>query len=444
MRKRQWILAAAIVLVAGGGIVAYHYEDPPDTKDAVKGAYWVSEHGSDKASGSATHPWRTPAYAVTTAPENSTIYLRKGTYKPFTIARANLSVLSAPKEDATIEGRESTRNVITVTATGVTLKNLDITGCVPNKTPDTDVTGDEGSGIRIDATSDVTVSNVTVHDSHGTTSAGKQVGCYGILVTDSSAVTVEKSELYHNGAGIVVSGGGQNVVVDGNNVHDQDRIVVNTDTANDDFGGYGLGATFVKASPGPTFENNTVARNYGPSTDYTVDGGGIELYDAYHVTITGNTFTNNDGVLETGSGSKGTCSGDTFTGNTMTGGSEPSGLTTDTGILLRCGAGFVFTGNTFTNLQSFTFLLITGDDFSGSIDGASFTGNTVTRGSGAVVYRLQLASTTAPTVTIESNTYVTTAAARFAILNGLISEDSVTFAQWKTQTSHDLQSTISS
>lgn len=441
-RRRRWILSTAILLVAVSGIVTYYYEPAPDTADAVKGAYWVSTHGSDKASGSSHHPWRTPAHAVADAPAGATIYLRHGTYAPFTISRADQTVTSAPKEKATIDGNSGTRDVVLITGTGVTFSDLTVQGCVPAKDPDIDVTGSEGSGIRVAATSGVTVSGVTVRDSHGTTSAGKKVGCYGVLVTGSSSVEVKGSELYHNGAGIVVSGGGKNVVVSGNYVHDQDRIVVNTAAANDDFGGYGLGATFVDADPGPAFSGNTVERNYGPSTDYTTDGGGVELYDAYNVSIAGNTFTNNDGVLETGSGSTGTCSGDTFTGNTMTGGSEPSGLTTDTGLLLRCGEGFVVKDNTFTDLQSFTMLLITGDDFSGSIANTQITGNKITRASSAVVYRLQYASTT-PTVSIDSNTYAAGTSANFAILNGLISESAVSFASWQSKTGYDANSTDS-
>ena len=54
------------------------------------------------------------------------------------------------------------------------------------------------------------------------------VGCYGILISSSRDVTVTGSELYHNGAGIVVSRGGRGVLVRGNNVHDQDVIVQNT------------------------------------------------------------------------------------------------------------------------------------------------------------------------------------------------------------------------
>ncbi|GAA0510066.1 hypothetical protein Ade02nite_52850 [Paractinoplanes deccanensis] len=441
-RSRRW-LALIAVLVAGGAAAAGYrfwlYEAPPDV-DAAGPGYWVSTRGSDDADGTPAHPWRSVAHAVEAAPAGSKIFVREGTYDPFTVARPNLTVMSAPNEHATVKGRSGVRDGILVTASGTTIAGLTVRGCVPKPNADVDITGDHGSGIRVDETSDVTVSGVTVRDSHGTNAAGLPVGCYGILVTDSQDVHVTGSEVMRNGAGIVVSGGGQGVVVDGNDVHDQDVIVQNSTQQDDDFGGYGLAATFVQANPGPVFRNNTVRDNHGPSTDYGTDGGGVEIYDAANLTITGNTFEANDGVLETGTGGRGGCANNVFTGNRAIGGNGPAGFDSDTGLVLRCAAGNTISNNTFSGMQKFTFLLATGSDFAGSISGLKITGNTVSRNSGTVVYRLQI-DAGKPLVTIDSNTYDTGENA-FAVLNGSVSEANVPYDQWRSQTGYDAHSTL--
>ncbi|MEU8818336.1 right-handed parallel beta-helix repeat-containing protein [Actinoplanes sp. NPDC048796] len=441
-RARRWLALLAALLLAGGAAAGYHVffaERPPDV-DAAGPGYWVSTRGADDADGSPGKPWRSIAHAVEVAPAGSKIFVRAGTYDPFTITRPNLTVMSAPAEHATVAGVSGVRDGVLVTASGTTIADLTVRGCVPKPNADVDITGDHGSGIRVHDTSDVTVSGVVVRDSHGTNAAGLPVGCYGILVTQSRDVHVTGSEVMRNGAGIVVSGGGRGVVVDGNNVHDQDVIVQNTAQKNDDFGGYGLAATFVQADPGPVFRNNTVRGNHGPSTDYGTDGGGIEIYDAANLTVTGNTFEANDGVLETGTGGRGGCSNNVFTGNRAIGGHGPTGFDSDTGLLLRCAAKNTVSDNTFSGMQKFTFLLTTGSDFAGSVDGLKITGNTVVRNSGTVVYRLQFDGGR-PAVTIDGNTYETGDNA-FAVLNGSTSEATVAYDQWRSTTSYDAHSTM--
>ena len=440
--RRRW-LALLVVLVLGGtaaaGYRAYLYEAPPDVAAAGPG-YWVSTRGSDDADGGPEDPWRSIAHAVEVAPPKSKIFVREGTYDPFTVSRPDLTVTSAPHERATVEGVAGVRDAVLVAAAGVTIADLTVTGCKPKPDADVNVTGDHGSGVRVHKTSKVTVRGVTVRDSHGKNAAGLPVGCYGILVTDSQDVRVTGSEVHHNGAGIVVSGGGRGVLVDGNDVHDQDVIIQNTQPDGDDFGGYGLAATFVTAKPGPVFRNNIVRRNHGPSTDYGTDGGGIELYDAANVTISGNTFETNDGVMETGTGKGGGCQDNVFTGNRAIGGTGPAGFDRDTGMVLRCAAGLTISNNTFSGLSKFTFLLATGSDFAGSIEGLRITGNTVTRKPGTVVYRLQYEGAR-PNVGIDGNRYETGKDA-FAVLEGAKSEASVAYDQWVASTGHDKTSSM--
>jgi hypothetical protein len=115
-------------------------------------------------------------------------------------------------------------------------------------------------------------------------------------------------------------------------------------------------------------------------------------------------------------------------------------MDSDTGLVLRCGAGMVVQGNTFVDLTNFTFLLATGDDFSGSIAGLKIRGNTVSRRAGAVVFRLQYASGT-PAVDVDANRYIA-GQDSFAVLDGTTSETAVTFTVWRSRTGHDTTSSL--
>ncbi|BCJ46762.1 hypothetical protein GCM10010168_37160 [Actinoplanes ianthinogenes] len=434
------IVLAVMVLVPVVALAAWALSRPSGPASSPAG-YWVSAYGDDTGDGSSRHPWRSVTKAVSAVPEGATIYLRAGDYRPFTVDRPGLTITSAPGEKATVVGQSGTRDVVLVTDDDVTLRNLEVRGCVPNPAPDAAETGDHGSGVRIHGTTGVTVQNVHVHHSAGTTAAGLPVGCYGILATDARGLTVRGNEVDHNGAGIVVSGGGSGVLVDGNRVHDQDRIIHNTPGPLDDFGGYGLAATFVTDVPGPVFTNNTVEHNLGPSTDYQVDGGGIEIYDAGHVTISANTFVDNDGALETGTGSGGGCDGNVFSGNRVANRGRAGDRAT--GLVLRCAADMRITGNTFENLSQFTFLISTDGGFAGRIDGMSITGNAVEQAPGVVVQRLQVASATQlPRITIDANRY-RLAGTAFAVVGPDDSSDAANtldFPAWQSQTHFDATS----
>jgi hypothetical protein len=430
--------AAAVLLVVVGVAVRC---GSGSTRTSAAGS-WVAGDGTDTGTGSATNPWRTIAHAIGAAPAGARIYLRKGSYPPFTVNRAGLTVSSAPGERATIEGRAGTRDVVLISADNVTLANLTVAGCVPRPKPDVNVHGDHGSGVRVDRTKGVTIRGVTVRDSHGTNAAGLPVGCYGILAIDSRSLLVTSSEVYHNGTGIEISGGGSGVVVERNNVHDQDVILQNTRQNLDDFGGVGLAAISITDRPGPIFRHNTVVRNFGPSTDYGVDGGGVEFYDTANTTVTDNTFVDNDGVMETGTGSRGRCADNVFAGNRVTGRLTANGPKVSVGMVLRCASNLAVRDNTFTDLDDFTFLFESGGPFAGSVDGVRITANTVTQLKGTAVYRLQFGTAATPPMTIDRNRYRTSQTG-FAVLNGSSSETMVPFADWRSRTGFDARSTTS-
>jgi hypothetical protein len=416
--------------------------EPPEVPvaSAPSGALWVSNQGDDDNPGTADRPWRTTAHAVAEAPQGATILLRKGTYLPFTVTRPGLTIASAPGEHATIKGRDKERDVVLITADDVTVTDLTVTGCVPEPNPNVNDDGDHGSGIRIDAADGVTVRDVIVRDSHGTNAAGLPVGCYGVLATQSRDLLVTSSEIFHNGAGIQVTGGGKGVVVEDNEVHDQDVIVQNSADELDDFGGHGLGATFITDKPGPVFRRNTVLRNFGPSTDYGVDGGGVEIYDSANTTITGNTFSDNDGVMETGSGKGGTCADNVFSDNRVTGRTGSSGPESSPGMVLRCATRMVVKGNSFTDLDAFVFLFAADEPYAGSVTDLRIEGNTVTQPHDTVVYRMQFKSSTTPPMAIDTNRY-RAAQKKFAVIDDG-TERTVSFEDWRSRTGFDAGSSL--
>ncbi|GAA2705355.1 right-handed parallel beta-helix repeat-containing protein [Actinoplanes palleronii] len=444
---KRALLALAVLLPVVAAAVWFRAEllgtsDTPATVAETDG-YWVSPYGDDDNDGSAANPWRSVVKAIASVPDDATIRLRAGEYSPFTVDRPGLTVTSASGDRATIVGRSGTRDVVLVTAKDVTLETLEVSGCVPNPTPDNSTTGDHGSGIRIDGTTGVTVHDVHVHDGYGTNALGLPVGCYGVLATGARDLTVTGNEVDRNGAGIAISGGGRGVLVEGNDVHDQNRIVQNTPDADDDFGGYGLGTTFITDSPGPTFRDNQVTHNLGPSTDYGVDGGGMEIYAASHVAVTGNTFVDNDGALETGTGDDRACTGNTFTGNTVASRGHETERESFTGLVLRCATGMRVTGNTFQNLSQFTFLITQDGEFAGPITGLTITGNDVTQ-SGDAVHRLQFTAVSkVPKITIDANRYHLTGST-FAVIAPAGTADTghtVDLPAWQSRTGFDTTST---
>jgi Right handed beta helix region len=452
---RRWIHIAfliGIAVVAGAVAFAVYrrqtYEPAPDAAAAGAG-YWVSTHGDDDSgAGTPDRPWRTVDHAVRTVPRGSRVFLRAGRYQPFIVDRPGLTVTSAPGERATIVGREGIRDVVRVTAANVSLIDMTVTGCVPKPNPDVDVTGDHGSGIRIDGTTGVIIRGVTVRDSRGVNASGLPVGCYGILASSARNLRVTGCDISHNGAGIVISHGGRGVLVDNNNVHDQDVIIQNTRAPLDDFGGYGLAASFVTDNPGPVFRGNTVRHNIGASVDYGVDGGGVEIYDADNTTITGNTFVDNNGVLETGTGSSGRCENDAFTGNTVAVRGHAGQQSHFTGLVLRCSAAMTISHNTFDGLSNFTFLVSGDGPFAGAVDKLRISDNTVGQAPGAVVFRLQYRSTASlPALVVDRNRYHL-AQEGFAVLGPdteSTAEDlanTVSFTMWRQRTRFDAHSSL--
>lgn len=401
--------------------------------------YWVSTTGNDKWTGTSSKPWRTIAKAVATAPAGAVIAVRSGTYAPFAVTKTGQSVVEASGANVVVQGARGYREVVRVTAAGVRLQDLTVTGCVPDPTPSGGFETGGSSGVRIESgAADVVVQGLTVSSSRGTNSYGLPFGCYGIAVQGANGTVLRGNDIWGNGAGIWFNGGGKGALVQGNNVHDNDVIIRNTPGGNDDFGGGAVAFTNITAAPGPEASVNVITRNAGPSSDYVADGGAFEIYNASNVSIHDNQLAENENVLETGTGAGGACRGNTFYSNTAVGRPEGSRLDKSVGMILRCATGMTVHHNTFTMIDWWVFTLEGGDPFATNVRGLSITDNTIHQWQ--KVYHLGV-DAVANEILVDRNTLDFTGPIFSSYVDGTTSPSA---ADWQTRTGLDANSTTPS
>ncbi|HYH75541.1 MAG TPA: right-handed parallel beta-helix repeat-containing protein, partial [Candidatus Saccharimonadales bacterium] len=357
--------------------------DPPAPNGGP--TYYVAPNGSDSANGSASAPWKTIQKAVGAASTGATIRVKAGTYAPFSVTRPGLTITSATNEKVVIKGTASVKHVVAINASKTTLSGMTVTGCVPSTAGN--------SGVYVGNTTGVTVSKMTIADSRGKNSHGLPVGCYGISTIGANSFTLSNNDIYHNGSGINVSGGGQNGKVLNNKIHDNDVIIWNTPKSvndNDDYGGVAITFDSITASPGPLAQGNTLYNNAGPSQDYVADGGGFEIFKASNVQMVRNKIYNNDNIIETGTDGSALCSNNVFSNNTASGRTTGSTLKSSVGMILRCNKNMTVTANTLGPVDSWMFDIETGGAYGSSVDGLAITNNKVTQRGGAAVYAISV------------------------------------------------------
>ena len=275
---------------------------------------------------------------------------------------------------------------------GTRLSGLTVQECRPDPEQDGSLERTGSAGIRIDGADRVTVRNVTVRGGRETIDGDLGRGCYGILAYDAWDAEIVKNDVYDNGAGIYLYGGGAGVVSD-NYVHDHTLALIrNTPGGGDDFGAAGI--TFDHVLPdqgGYVAEWNTLTDNAARSYDYGYDGGGFEIYASSGIAMANNTLLANDTALETGADTDSEpdigCQGNSFTNNTVTGYDEAhektpyeSGRLARKGLVLRCDQDMLVGSNTITDTEYGAFtLVVSGGVFDANLDGLRITGNTVTQ-----------------------------------------------------------------
>jgi nitrous oxidase accessory protein NosD len=423
----------AALVVALGALLTALGPLPGRADAALPGPYFVSPTGSDAGDGSALHPWRSIAKATRTAPAGSVIVVSAGTYGGFRVTRPGQTVTAAPGERVVVKGRSGVRDVVLVTAPGVTVAGLTVTGCVPDPTPPGNFNDEASSNVRIDdGATGVVLRDLTIRGSRFRNQYGLLFGCVGIMAHRADASRIVRNDIAGTAAGVYVNGGARDTVVADNRIHDNNVLVRNTPGRDDDYGAIGIGFSNVDAVPGPVATRNVITGNAGPSSDYGYDGGAFEIYNSSFTTIVGNTIRNNENVLETGASPEGgACVGNTFTGNESVGRTAGSRLKRSIGMILRCATAMVVDHNTFTGLDWWVYELSTADRFSTDVNGLAITGNTHRQRDR--VYRLAIDPVAARLV-VEANRFPVTGPWFASYGDG---SGSRTLAQWQQRTGLD-------
>ena len=256
-------------------------------------------------------------------------------------------------ERATIFGDSSHANVVNISgAHHVRVRDVTVTAA-PNQW---------GAGILVGNSS----YSVELLDNIATNNRS-----FGIKVSGSTGVLIRGNEIVKNETGIEVSYGGANVVIEDNDIHDNDRMVVNTVGGNED---RGANAVVLHKTNGPlTIRANRMWNNRATSYDYGYDGGAVEIYSSSGATIVDNTMWNNENVVETGSDGTIGCANNTFARNVAYAGAR-TGPTM--GMILRCAQNMLVANNTFSELDRFVFdINASASSFGASVEGLTLRNN---------------------------------------------------------------------
>lgn len=375
------------------------------------GTYYVATGGSDAASGSSAHPWRTLQKAANTAPAGSTIYVRAGTYVGFTITRSGLTFANAVGAIVYVAGDLNHKHVIRISnAHDVVLRGLRVKNA-PAKW---------GSGVKVDSASyRITLDKLVVANNKS----------FGILVEDSTSVRIKRSEIKGNQIGIQFSRAGQGSLITQNSIHDNNKMLINDSLPNNDRGANAI--AFYKTTGTITASWNRIWGHRAVSTDYGYDGGAFEIYAASNIVMTQNSMSNNQSVIETGTDGSAGCSNLTFTRNRANGGSD--GGRPSEGLILRCASDSLIANNTFYDLSRYVFYITGGGAFAGAIDDLRIRNN-LSHQTGAQIY--SLGAGIPSSVTIDNDLVWNSTGAPVAWVSGKGNTSSLaTFRSW---TGHDL------
>lgn len=407
VRGRRLSLPHALIAITFA--VAWLAVEAPPAQ--AGGTFYVATNGSNTASGSKTHPWRTLQKAANSAPAGSTIYVRSGTYVGVTITRSGLTFANATGEVAYVAGDSNHKNVIRISnAHDVVIRGLRVKNA-PAKW---------GAGIKIDGSSyRITVDRVVVANNRS----------FGILVEDSTSVTIKRSDIKGNEIGIQFSRAGQGSLITQNSIHDNNKMVVNDSLPNNDRGANAV--AFYKTTGTITASWNRIWGHRAVSTDYGYDGGAFEIYAASNIVMTQNSMSNNQSVIETGTDGTSGCSNLIFTRNRAIGGND--GGRPSEGLILRCASNSLIANNTFYELSRFVFYITGGGAFAGGIENLKIRNN-LSRQTGAQIY--SLGAGIPASVTIDYDLVWNNSGAPLAWVSGKGNTSSLaTFRSW---TGHDL------
>lgn len=400
---------ATLALLLGGGAAA-----------ADAAVIHVAPHGDDTAAGTEAAPLRSLQRAVAVVEPGDSVLVASGTYGGFRMTASGSA--AAP---ITISGMPGAQRP-TITASGSSNSIVLLDGVHDVRLRGLEVAGNAtrwGAGIRArGGSSRIELSDLDVHDNSS----------FGILLEDVTDTVVSSSRLYKNETGLQVSRAGAGIEIAGNDVYDNDRLIVNDDQPGNDRGANAM--VFYRTRGPLTVEGNRAWGNRGTSRDWGFDGGAFEVYAASGLTIRDNVVWDNQNVMETGTDGTLPCEGNSFTGNVAYGGGGAPSM----GLILRCASGMVVAGNTLDDLDRFAIdVTAAARSFGGSIEGLRVTRNITVSGADKL---LSIDSALPPSVVIDDNLVFNRAGGYVGYVFGRGNTRSLsTFVAWTGQQASGVQ-----
>jgi hypothetical protein len=318
---------------------------------------FVAPNGNDGGPGSLQRPLRTLQRAVDRARPGTTVYVRGGRHAGFRVTHSG-----RPGAPITIKAYSAGRRPV-IRPLGVTTNVIELRRVHDVVLEGLTVTGAPkqwGAGVRIDASSAIRVARMTLIRNRS----------YGLKVKSSRDVRVTRNRITRNETGVEISGRGEGVVIADNDIHRNDRLIVNDPAPGNDRGANGT--VFHKTTGRIRVTGNRIWGNRGPSHDWVNDGGAFEVYAASNLEISHNVVWDNENVIETGTDGSGPCADNRFFRNVAyAGGQLPSG-----GMILRCASGMLVANNTLAGLDRFDFDVKANDArYGGSVAGLRIVNN---------------------------------------------------------------------
>ena len=230
-----------------------------------------------------------------------------------------------------------------------------------------------GAGIRTENSArNIRITDNVIHSNRS----------FGINIYQSTFITISGNDISRNEEGVHVMYEGEGVRIVDNDVHNQDKMRVNTPSPEHDDSG-AVAIAFVKSTGNVVASGNRIWGNRATSFDYDWDGGAFEIYGASNVHITDNIMWDNENVLETGTDGVLPCNDNAFSRNVAYGDTTAG---RSLGMFLRCGANMIVAHNTLTDLDQFVYSLSNNSgQFGGSTSGLQIVNN-ITVMSGGKIY----------------------------------------------------------
>ena len=327
---------------------------PAPTASPAAGFY-VATTGNDANPGTLAKPWKTIQHAADTA--TGTVWIRAGTYAPFTLRRNGLTFSSYPRETARVSSSSAKDMIYIFKVNGATFENLSVQGGIQVG----------GSGFDVSTSSNIVIKDNVINSGVSTNKG------FGIRTWYSTNVTISNNNIYNQAAGVQISYTSDGDQVLNNTIHDNNRMIVNTTSpTNDDHGANGV--IFLETTGATLASGNQLYGNRAASHDYGYDGSAFEIYGASDVTITDNRMWNNKQVMETGTDGR-ACNDITFTRNVAWSATTVKGYAR--GILLACASNSLVAFNTLDgfDISDVSIVYSSGYKYQGSLSGLKVVDN---------------------------------------------------------------------